>query len=172
MEGKFPRGLRALLVSEGVTKVGVNIECDKKELLQDCGVEITHTKDLGHFAHDKGLLPHRRASLRMLSCVFLKADLPKDQNSRLSDWTGRRQHALTKEQKEYAALDAFAGWKLYEMMLSKRSVLEYEVVTVDTAKEGMVVVLLAGGNGMEGGEKRHDRKTQGGSEEKQKCTIK
>ena len=30
MEGKFPKGLRALLVSEGVTKVGVNIKCDKK----------------------------------------------------------------------------------------------------------------------------------------------
>jgi len=88
MEGKFPRGLRALLVSEGVTKVGVNIECDKKKLLKDYGVEITHTKDLGHFVHDKGLLPHRRASLRMLSCAFLKADLPKDQNTRLSDWTG------------------------------------------------------------------------------------
>jgi len=43
-------------------------------------------------------------------------------------------------------LDAFAGLKLYEVLLSKRSVLEYEVVTVDTAKEGMVVVLLAGGN--------------------------
>ena len=52
------------------------------------------------------------------------------------------------------------------------AVLGDEVVTVDTAKEGMVVVLLAGGNGMEGGEKRHDRKTQGGSEEKQKCTKK
>ena len=146
MEGKFPRGLRALLESEGVTKVGVNIECDKKKLFKDYGVEITHTVDLAHFAYDKGLLPNRRASLRTLCWAFLKADLPKDQNTRMSDWTGGRQHTLTTEQKEYAALDALAGLQLYEVLRSKRSVLEYETVTVDTAEEGMRVVLLAGGN--------------------------
>jgi hypothetical protein len=146
MEGKFPRGLRALLMMEGVTKVGVNIACDKKKLLKDYGVEMTHTLDLGHFAHDKGLVPHRRASLRALARAFLKADLPKDQNTRLSDWTGGRQHTLTTEQKEYAALDALTGLQLYEVLRSKKSVLEYEAVTLDTAEEGMRVVLLAGGN--------------------------
>jgi hypothetical protein len=35
---------------------------------------------------------------------------------------------------------------LYEKLRSKKSVLEYEAVTVDTAEEGMRVVLLAGGN--------------------------
>lgn len=75
---RFPAGLKAFLESKEHLKVGVNIAGDSAKLKRDFKVDMGNsTLDIVALAKGKGLFPRKKASLQQMSCLFLKADLPK-----------------------------------------------------------------------------------------------
>ncbi|KAF8876295.1 hypothetical protein CPB84DRAFT_1966585 [Gymnopilus junonius] len=114
-QGTFPAQLLMFLENPQILKVGRNVLLDLKNL-QDDSQSLTAFSggiDLGHLAKDKGIVADARASLADLCIKALSHVLSKDPQIRISpDWSG----PLTKEQIQYAALDAYASLKIYEKL--------------------------------------------------------
>lgn len=108
-ERKTPlRPIRRLIESSAVVKAGVGIADDARTLLTDWGWRPSAILELCDLSERKGLLPH---SLAKIYALLFGERIPKAQ--RLSDW---EREQLTTAQIEYAALDAWAGYRIYEAL--------------------------------------------------------
>lgn len=116
--GKFPPLLSTFLSHSGVTKVGRGIKNDLKRLTNE--VKPLHDfkggEDLIDMAYDRGLVPSRNKSLADLCGRILHRRLDKNPEVRTS--TVWEDHNLPPKYIEYAALDAWASWKIYQELLT------------------------------------------------------
>lgn len=113
----FQYSLIELLQNQNIYKVGVNISGDIHKLERDFDIlEYASSRgvvDLRSLATEMNIT--RRNSLADLSIEFLGAILPKPSSERLSDWDS----PLTTEQRQYAALDALATYRIYTQMMMR-----------------------------------------------------
>lgn len=117
---------------------------DATKLLKDWNVKLPGVCDVGHMAHEKGLSATKQVSLQELCCTLLRVNLPKNHAVRLSAWSRR---PLTKQQEEYAALDAYATAEVYRAARQVTTVYDMKKLLLEECKEGLHVILLAKSGG-------------------------
>eukprot|EP00933_Yihiella_yeosuensis_P020849 TRINITY_DN1663_c0_g1_i11.p1 TRINITY_DN1663_c0_g1~~TRINITY_DN1663_c0_g1_i11.p1 ORF type:complete len:292 (-),score=42.79 TRINITY_DN1663_c0_g1_i11:547-1422(-) len=102
--------LQALLKSP-VVKAGVGVQDDFRDLCRFHFTTMTSAEgklDLQDIVKPYGL---KRTGLRALSAIFLGRRMLKSQQT--SNWASEQ---LSRKQISYAAVDAWAGWKLHSIM--------------------------------------------------------
>ena len=97
--------VREILSSENITKVGVSVIDDIRNLKRLFEFEEKSVMDLGEIAKRHGLM---QTGVRNLAGIFLGMRIPK--GAKTTNWAARR---LTPRQIEYAATDAWACRELY-----------------------------------------------------------
>ncbi|KAJ3684937.1 hypothetical protein LUZ61_014101 [Rhynchospora tenuis] len=106
----IPEELSDFLLDYRFRFVGVGIHADLQKLDNDYGLEVENALDLRYLAAENMDRPIMREwGLQTLVSEFMGAHMVKPTSVSLSDW-GRR--ALTQEQIEYAALDAFTSFEI------------------------------------------------------------
>nr|XP_020138075.1 Werner syndrome ATP-dependent helicase [Microcebus murinus] len=108
----FPQGLKNLLENEAIKKAGVGIEGDQWKLLRDFDIKLKSFVELTDVANKK-LKCRETWSLNGLVKHLLGKQLLKDKSIRCSDWSN---FPLSKDQKLYAATDAYAGLIIYRKL--------------------------------------------------------
>ncbi|KAJ4733822.1 Werner syndrome-like exonuclease [Rhynchospora pubera] len=93
----IPDELSDFLLDDRFRFVGVGIHADLQKLDDDYDLEVENAVDLRYLAAEN------------LVREFMGAHIVKPRNVRLSDWSRR---ALTQEQIEYAAFDAFTSFEI------------------------------------------------------------
>lgn len=133
--GKKPRdfigpGLRAIIESPRIKKAGVNILAadfgrlrEWFELEPQGAVELSHLHNLDNYGRSgqTGHCTTRLCALDKLVQTYLHLPLKKS-SVRTSNWGQKKQ--LNREQKAYAASDAYAGFMLYHCLNSLRLTIE------------------------------------------------
>lgn len=99
-----------LLADPEILLVGVSIRDDALELLRDHGLLCTSVLELQTVAKRAGI---KVMSLSKLYALLYRKRISKSQ--RLSNWEN---DPLTEAQQQYAALDAYAGLRIYEGLQS------------------------------------------------------
>jgi len=105
--------LQKMLQSPDVIKAGVGVSTDVWDLHLS---HMPEMKSVEGFVDLKKLLkPYnlKKRSLQALAAILLRRYLVKPQDVTLGKW---HQPTLDSEQIQYAAIDAYAGWKLHEVM--------------------------------------------------------
>jgi len=105
--------LQKLLQSPDVIKAGVGVSTDVWDLHLS---HMPEMKSVEGFVDLKKLLkPYnlKKRSLQALAAILLRRYLVKPQHVTLGKW---HKPTLDSEQIQYAAIDAYAGWKLHEVM--------------------------------------------------------
>jgi ribonuclease D len=97
--------LRKILADEAIIKAGVSLDNDIRELRKLSHFEAAGFMDLGNHARKTGIKNH---GLRGLAAVFLGFRISK--GAQTSNWA---RDALTRQQIQYAATDAWVGRRLY-----------------------------------------------------------
>ncbi|KAI3850602.1 hypothetical protein MKX03_011421 [Papaver bracteatum] len=111
----IPPVLQSLLEDPTSVKVGVAIGGDAVKIFKDYNVCVKSLEDLSDLANIKlGGLP-KMWGLRSLAETLVHKQIKKPGNTRLGNW---ETYVLSKQQLEYAALDAFASWHLYQVLKS------------------------------------------------------
>ncbi|KFV91123.1 Werner syndrome ATP-dependent helicase, partial [Eurypyga helias] len=108
----FPKGLKRLLEDETIKKVGVGIEGDQWKLMSDFEIKLKSFVELADVANEK-LNCKETWSLNGLVKHLFGKQLLKDKSVRCSNW---EEFPLNKEQKLYAATDAYAGFIIYQKL--------------------------------------------------------
>ncbi|GMH39253.1 hypothetical protein BSKO_07151 [Bryopsis sp. KO-2023] len=103
--------LKAVLRDPRIGKAGIVLRYDI-EKLAECGVELGGAIDLDK-AHRELCLERRNIGTRALVRLYLLKDMKKDKIVTTSNWEA---HPLSPAQQEYAALDAYASFVLYQSM--------------------------------------------------------
>ncbi|KAK7436622.1 hypothetical protein VKT23_019029 [Stygiomarasmius scandens] len=143
-----PPNFLSLLLSSRVIKVGRSVKADLEHIseawsLSDLKARLKDDPppyiDLGSFAKTKGCISDSSASLSALSGVVLSHYLRKDDAIRLSDWS---QSPLTLDQQNYAALDAYASWAIWDKLMKLPSV--GLLITKESIQSGQAISLYAG----------------------------
>lgn len=129
-----PSNLTHFISNENIKKVGRMVNGDLKKLVRDkCpNTIIRGGVELGKLAKEKGVIEDGRAGLNELCKKVLKKCLCKDSHVRLSNW---EKPSLEKNQKMYAALDAWASLQLYNIidsMVNESAFLKNPEATVGT----------------------------------------
>lgn len=93
--------------------MGVGPKDDAEKLAKNYNVNVKATLDLRLLANTARFEP---CSLAKLSKQHLNVQLDKDRRIRDSNWEA---FELTERQKKYAAEDALAGLKIYQVLLRK-----------------------------------------------------
>jgi hypothetical protein len=75
--------------------------------------------ELGKLCKQQGAIDNGRIGLSDVCSQVLHCYLPKDEDIRTSDWDSEN---LTDEQKNYAALDAWAGLLIYDSVQNLGSI--------------------------------------------------
>ncbi|XP_066924928.1 bifunctional 3'-5' exonuclease/ATP-dependent helicase WRN-like [Clytia hemisphaerica] len=109
----FPILLKEVLTNEKIKKVGLGIKGDVQRLLTDYHIETRSFQDIGSIANEIKKTGDNW-SLNGLVMNKLEHQLSKDPKVRCSNWENV---PLSKEQLDYAVLDAYAGWKVYHKLL-------------------------------------------------------
>ncbi|VVC27069.1 Ribonuclease H-like domain,3'-5' exonuclease domain [Cinara cedri] len=109
----IPSSLSKILSNPNVIKVGVAISDDAHLLMNDYNLEISGYIDLRFLAREFHL---QERSLAALAYKLLGCELDKDWRVRASDWEA---DLLSNRQIEYAALDAYIGFKILEKLRNK-----------------------------------------------------
>ena len=138
--GKVPPRLAFLLASPTILKVGVGARNDARKLSTDYALEkkvapVVDLRDLADAVH----LPGNRG-LADLVATALKCLLPKPARTRTGDWEA---YPLTAEQRDYAALDAYASFRVFSMLAARASPTALGDVT-NRAADSVPPVLPAG----------------------------
>jgi len=115
---KVPPRLAFLLASPGILKVGVGARNDARKLAADFALAakvapVVDLRDLADAVHLSG-----SRGLADLVATSLKCLLPKPARTRTGDWEN---YPLSAEQRDYAALDAYASFRVFAMLASKAS---------------------------------------------------
>ena len=132
----LPSALLSFLRAPRILKVGVHVKADLTRLFNDCGLSHPHDQpfvgalEIGALAKQHNVTTHANHSLADLTSIILHCHLPKDPGIRLSlNWDNP---ILTEAQQQYAALDAYAAWCLFDTIAS-------------IPKDGMVTNTTIGG---------------------------
>ncbi|XP_027364766.1 Werner Syndrome-like exonuclease [Abrus precatorius] len=104
----IPFSLLEFLRDPSLTFVGVGVYDDGVKLLNDYGLEVYRTVDLGKLAMSKLRLTHY-PGLKFLALQVLSVDIVKPKNVTLSRWDNRW---LTPAQVQYASVDAIASYEI------------------------------------------------------------
>jgi hypothetical protein len=129
--------LREVLASAALLKVGVGAHGDALKVQRDFGLVMAGVLDLSEYANARlcgagaGAAPPQKWSLAALSERLLRRGVEKRQTLRCSDWEA----PLTAEQQTYAATDAWASLRLYEV-LSEMPVTWQAAAAAAAAPEG------------------------------------
>ncbi|THH17937.1 hypothetical protein EUX98_g9038 [Antrodiella citrinella] len=138
----LPGSLLTVLRSSRIKKVGVNIRGDLTRLFNDCGFSASDTPfegdvSLGVMARDRDLTDKATIGLADLSTMVLRRFLPKEESIRISTtWDDPN---LPPHFWDYAALDVYASWAIYDVL---NAVPSAEEIT-ETTRGGTSVKLLA-----------------------------
>jgi ribonuclease D len=103
--GDYSGALREIFSSGKITKAGVSVADDLRNLKKLYEFEERAVVDLGKLAKRHGL---KQTGVRNLAGIFLGARIPK--GAKTTNWAARR---LTPQQIVYAATDAWACRELY-----------------------------------------------------------
>lgn len=101
----FSAALQEILSSDKITKAGVSVADDLRNLKRMFEFEASAVVDLGKVAKRHGL---KQTGVRNLAGIFLGTRIPK--GAKTTNWAARR---LTPQQIAYAATDAWACRELY-----------------------------------------------------------
>ncbi|KAG6847920.1 hypothetical protein H0H93_004886 [Arthromyces matolae] len=107
-----------------VKKVGVHVKADLTRLHKDCGygpgdLPFVGGVELGAISKGRSITPRANVSLADLSAMVLRQYLPKDEDIRVSrDWDNLE---LSESQKQYASLDVYAAWCIYQSFVNVAS---------------------------------------------------
>jgi len=112
MMNGFPCELKKVIESEDIIKTGLNINGDMSHLNVDYNITANGVVELSELAN-QSINNHEKWSLNGLLMNKLGYQLVKDSNVRCGDW---EMYPLTKQQLEYAALDAYAGLIIYKKL--------------------------------------------------------
>lgn len=104
----LPKPLREILADPAIIKAGVSLDYDIRELKKLALFKAAGFVDLGNLAKQMGSKNH---GLRGLAAVFLGLRISK--GAQTSNWA---KDALTPQQIQYAATDAWVGRRLYLVM--------------------------------------------------------
>ncbi|XP_074084393.1 bifunctional 3'-5' exonuclease/ATP-dependent helicase WRN isoform X2 [Macrotis lagotis] len=107
----FPQGLKMLLENEAVIKTGMGI-ADQWKLLRDFDIHLKGFVELASLANEK-LKCKETWSLDGLVKHLFSRRLLKEQSIRCSRW---EDFPLTEDQKQYAAIDAYASLIVYQKL--------------------------------------------------------
>ncbi|XP_066507446.1 bifunctional 3'-5' exonuclease/ATP-dependent helicase WRN [Hoplias malabaricus] len=110
----FPPGLKIFLEDESIKKVGVGIEGDMWKLMSDYEIKLKNFVELSDLANEK-LRCLEKWSLNGLVKHLFKKQLFKNTDVRCSHWDN---FELTEQQKQYAAIDAYAGFIIHQKLES------------------------------------------------------
>ncbi|KAL9560510.1 hypothetical protein PS6_000112 [Mucor atramentarius] len=111
----FPSELKRFFEDKQVLKSGVNIGADGLKLYRDFGIKtngLVELKDVAESVKSPKLKISHLRSLRALTGIFLDQNMQKGK-VRLSNWS---RPDLSNTQIKYAALDAYASYKLYVVL--------------------------------------------------------
>ncbi|KAG8369607.1 hypothetical protein BUALT_Bualt14G0031200 [Buddleja alternifolia] len=128
----IPKRLQCLLEDPTSVKVGVAVAGDAAKLLRDHNVSINALEDLSTLA-DRKLGGDQRKwkwSLSSLTETLIFRKLPKPNMIRLGNW---EVEALSKEQLNYAATDAYISWYLYQVLKNLPDLVENNQVETEAA---------------------------------------
>jgi hypothetical protein len=125
-EELMPPSLRALLESDSITKTGVNIVGDANRMRTFFDVEMKGLMELSHIYRlvkyadqEPHLVNFKLCSLALQVQDILTLPLKKDE-TRISRWSSK----LNAQQTEYAAADAYAGFRLYHALEKLRLLMD------------------------------------------------
>ncbi|KAI9318897.1 ribonuclease H-like domain-containing protein [Obelidium mucronatum] len=113
---QLPRYVSEILNSPKALKIGSRVvSSDFKYLHEDFGISARSSTsvdvcDVAHFCKRKGMVDKANTSLAKCCAAVLDFCLNKSDEIRRSDWSKSR---LSKQQKEYAARDAWASLLIY-----------------------------------------------------------
>jgi hypothetical protein len=138
MGGDFPAGLKSLLENATVKKVGNRVHNDVSHV-SGFGVTVQNAVELGHMAHDRDVWHTRAPALDTLIRLLCQAELSKDPAVRCGNWNQR----LLPEQVQYAALDAFASIRVYELLMQIVNPLEQAAPTTTDLQDGVRLQLFS-----------------------------
>lgn len=145
-DGWIPSQLKRLLENARVLKVGRLIEGDIKKLVKACplsGVKYSGVCDLAVFAKEKCVYRAiKNISLADIAARVLHKRLNKNVAERTSSWWTNSE--LTAGQIRYAALDAYASLRIYEVLDSISTPQLASQVENRSDLGGMHVLLQAG----------------------------
>jgi hypothetical protein len=119
--GSLPSALLTFLRSPQVRKIGVKVSADMKRLYENCQFNngeqpFVGAVNLGNLAKDRNVTAKASASLVDLTATVLWRFLPKDPTIRVSTaWDSRE---LSQEQIDYASLDVYAMWSVYQALVA------------------------------------------------------
>ncbi|KAL9551157.1 hypothetical protein MBANPS3_004400 [Mucor bainieri] len=111
----FPSELKRFFEDKQVLKSGVNIGADGLKLYRDFGIKtngLVELRDVAESVKSPKLKISHLRSLRALTGIFLDQNMAKGK-VRLSNWS---RPDLSDTQIKYAALDAYASYKLYVVL--------------------------------------------------------
>ena len=105
----FPSELAVLLESQSILKVGVGVRGDMQRLVNEKRI-----RSIGAIVELAGMAGMKNAGLKQLLYHQTKYVVQKNKKLTMSNW----EHApLSKEQVEYATLDALSGWLIYQKLV-------------------------------------------------------
>jgi len=109
---ELPRLLRSILGDENILKVGVGIEEDALKLKRHRGLDCEGMTDIQKMVQTTKC--RQQFGLKSLAQRFLGIELEKPKSVARSNW---EKFPLALRQIEYAALDAWAGVKIYHAIV-------------------------------------------------------
>ncbi|XP_031845842.1 WRN RecQ like helicase isoform X2 [Nomia melanderi] len=124
----LPAAFVVLLSHPKIKLVGVNIKNDVWKLGRDFK-EFPAEKVVENNCMDSGTFANRtfnrscRWSLEKLTAYLLKKKIDKNRKVRMSQW---HIHPLSKDQKIYAATDAYVSWLLHKVIQDKANAINNE----------------------------------------------
>jgi ribonuclease D len=109
----FPEGLKAILESHNILKVGMGLGNDRRDLWHKFGVTLTNVTDLAKAIR----IPGHRGDVGAKSAIthFFGMRLIKSKKIGTSNWSNRQ---LTEAQILYAANDAYVALKAHRALLT------------------------------------------------------
>ncbi|XP_029130621.1 Werner Syndrome-like exonuclease isoform X2 [Cajanus cajan] len=116
MNNNIPQSLKSFFVDSDFKFVGVGVINDLNMLKSDYGLESNKGIDISHLA--KQIWPDRISSmgLKYLAKELVGLDMKKSKEVCTSEWKTKD---LTRDQIEYASIDAYASFKIGKMILSE-----------------------------------------------------
>ncbi|TFY77147.1 hypothetical protein EWM64_g6866 [Hericium alpestre] len=134
---RLPHALLVVLHSSRVVKYGVHVKADLMCLFHNCSWKddskeehFVGGRELRAMAHKQGLATQANTSLADLSARVLQRSMSKEDSVHVStEWDSR---SLSKAHIDYAALDTYASWALYEALSAHARVASGQPVAAET----------------------------------------
>lgn len=104
----FSRELATLFENPSITKIGISIRDDIKELIKLRDFQPEAVVELNQIAQELGI---KHAGVRRLAAIFLEIRISKAQQT--TNW---ERETLTQQQMAYAATDAWVCLKIYNKL--------------------------------------------------------